>query len=176
MARPVSGSPHTSLRLLLALPWVVILIILGTLWWSMSHVQEVSNHQERCEANLTQIYKAVELYSLEHDTLPTLAFYPESPQRGPDSLIHVLRGYGLNPEHALCPASPDPVQWNGLSYVWNPSLNGKRFADLPDPIWMVVDIQAVSEEVPPPHFGSYLVLYSDGSILETQEPPPVLRR
>ena len=175
MEHPVSPSRHASMRLLLALPWILILVIIGVLWWSMSHVQKASGHKERCEANLTQIYKAVELYALENNTLPSLAFFPESAQRGPDSLIHVLRGYGLDPEHALCPAAPDPVHWKGLSYVWNPSLNGKRFADLPDPIWMVVDIQAISGEVSPPHLGSYLILYTDGSIRETSEPPPMLR-
>ena len=175
MELPVSKTPRPSLRLLLALPWVLTLAILTILWWSMTHVQKVSDHKEHCRSNLTQIYKAVELFALENDTLPSLAFYPESVERGSDSLIHALRGYGLDPIYAICPVSPDPVYWKGLSYVWNPSLNGKRFEDILDPIWMIVDIQAISDEVPPPHFGSYLVLYSDGSIVETQE-PPVLRR
>ena len=164
------------MRLFLFAPWLLIIAIVGLLWWSITHVQEAAHHKGTCQMNLIQIYKAVELYTIEHKTLPSLAFYPDSPQRGTDSMIRVLRNYGLDPACTVCPATPDPVRWTGLSYVWNPSLNGKRFEDFQDPVWMVVDIQAVSTEVPAPHLGTYLVLYSDGTILETQEPPAVLRR
>ena len=111
----------------------------------------------------------------ERGALPDLAFYPESPQRGTDSLIRVLRKFGLE-DNGVCPSSPEAVAWTGLSYVWNPTLSGKRLEEIQEPVWMVVDIHAVSADVPAPHLGAYLVLYSDGSILETQDPPAVLRK
>ena len=164
-----------ALRILLWIPWVIIALLCGILWWSLRQARAEVGHRLECRANLTQVYKALELYSLERGTLPNLAFYPESPQRGGDSLVKILRKFGLD-HHAICPSAPDAVAWTGLTYVWNPMLNGKRFEEIQEPVWIVVDIQAVSTEVPPPHLGAYLVLYSDGSILETQDPPAVLRK
>ena len=43
------------------------------------------------------------------------------------------------------------------------------------PVAGLVEVQAVSDSVPAPHFGHYNILYTDGRVESSAQPPPELR-
>jgi hypothetical protein len=124
----------------------------------------------QCEANLLAIYRALELYEMERGSLPNLAYYPDMPMEDADSLRIVLEPYGLSPECCVCPQSKPILRAAGLTYIWNVQLNGKRIPRGTNAVWMLVNIEALTDDVPAPHFGRYNVLYSDGVVRRVRDP------
>lgn len=121
-------------------------------------------HSFECQAHLRSLYHALELYEMERGALPKLAFFPDIPQEDTDSLRVVLEAFGAGGSACLCPSAPPNLQELGLTYVWNVRLNGRKIPRGQAREWMLVDIQALSTDVPAPHLGRYHVLYSDGTV------------
>jgi hypothetical protein len=128
--------------------------------------------QQACAKNLQQIRRSLELYEIDRGTLPRLAFYPDDAKQDQDSLRVVLEPYGADATVCQCPTLPDVLSDLGLTYVWNVRLNGKKTPK--EPTWMLVEIAALSQDVPAPHMGQYNVLYTDGKIRRVKNPLQVL--
>ncbi|MGM0493596.1 MAG: H-X9-DG-CTERM domain-containing protein, partial [Armatimonadota bacterium] len=66
----------------------------------------------------------------------------------------------------ICPASPQAIQQRGISYVYNDRLGGKVPDQIPNPAgtWLMMDINVVSDQVPPAHNGGCNVLFVDGHV------------
>jgi prepilin-type processing-associated H-X9-DG protein len=117
-----------------------------------------------CADHLRRIYHAMEMYETDRGTLPHLAFFPDNPEEDPDSLRTVLESYGVDGNVAACPAVADVLAELGLTYVWNTELNGRKLPGEGQRTWMLVDLNALSPDVPAPHMGRYNVLYTDGKV------------
>ncbi len=131
--------------------------------------------RKHCAANLRAIYAALEMHEIERGTLPRLAFYPDDPKQDGDSPLVVLRPYRAGTDVYVCPSAPSSLAAAGLTYVWNVRLNGKKLRGPGPPEWMLVEMNALSDAVPPPHLGRYNILYTDGRVVASKEPPPDLR-
>ena len=142
--------------------------------FALGYVNREMAAARACEQNLRSLYAAFELYELDKGRIPTLAFYPTSPSDGKDSLMVVLRPYGVRPEFCVCPKSPTIVKINGLSYIWNVALNNLPLPDKEGTVWMLMEIQALSEKIPGPHLNGYQILYTDGHIERSRTIPPGL--
>ncbi|MBN1269532.1 MAG: hypothetical protein JXB04_08095, partial [Kiritimatiellae bacterium] len=99
---------------------------------------------------------------------------PEDARQDHESLRVLIEREGVSGEICVCPSSPALVREAGLSYVWNGRLNGQKLAGRSRPEWMLIEIHALSDQVPTPHGGGYHVLYTDGSVARVSEPPPDL--
>lgn len=155
--------------------WLVVLGLVAGLAGIVLHVAAQKMAQRHCKANLLRIYTALEMYEIDHGTLPRLAFYPDDPKQDRDSLLSVLQPYGAEPETYVCPASPPCHRETGLTYLWNVQLNGKKLRTPGPPTWMLVELNALSDQVPPSHRGRYNILYTDGQVRRSRTPPGDLR-
>lgn len=176
IGRKVAPRPHGRRAGFVAVRWLTALglvAVVGAGAWAWARCRE---HARTCEARLHELYAFFELYELQHGVLPTLAFYPNEPRRDGRSLRVLVEQEGLNGEVCVCPAAPRLLREAGLTYLWNPALNGRRLADQPEPRWMLVEVHALSDEVPRPHFGSYHVLFTDGRVVRCRQPPSDLPR
>lgn len=153
---------YTPVLLLLA----VIVAVVGIVW-----LRGERSAEQRCEENLYDIYAALELYEIEYGSLPTLAFYPDEPLKDDTGLRVFLERQGLPGSVCICPSSTETIKESGLSYLWNIELNGQNLGQPGDPAWILVEINALSEQVPPPHRGYYHILYTDGSVQRSKTPP-----
>lgn len=124
----------------------------------------------QCADNLNRIYQALEVFEMERGSLPRLAFYPDEPMTDPDSIRVVLEEYGVDNAVWVCPASHPKIANLGLSYIWNTRLNGANLRSFTERQWMLIEINALSEDVPAPHFGFYNVLYTDGKVERIDDP------
>ncbi len=129
----------------------------------------------RCADNLRRVYSALELYEIDRGTLPRLALFPDDPKQDNDSLLVALRPFGAEGSVCVCPSLPANHRALGLTYVWNVLLNGKKMKGAGAPSWMLVEVNALSDNVPPPHSGGYNVLYTDGTVQRSKTPPAGLQ-
>lgn len=143
---------------------------------SVVHYKHARENAAAASANLRQIYSALELHEIDKGRLPRLAFFPDNPLVDPDSLLVVLKRYGVNETMCRCPGAPASLQNLGLNYVWNVGLNGKQILEPGTRTWMLVNIHALSLKVPPPHLGNYSILYTDGTVEFSPVPPQEIVR
>jgi hypothetical protein len=148
---------------------VLITVLLGAVGVIYYILYQVSL-QKDCTDNLIRIYSAMEMYEIDRGALPRLAFFPDDPKQDSDSLRVALEAYGADAKACLCPTAPDSQTELGLAYVWNVKLNGRKMARDSDPEWMLVEISALSADVPAPHLGQYNVLYTDGKVRRVKYP------
>lgn len=127
-----------------------------------------------CEENLLSIYDKLREYSLDHGSLPAISFFPDDVYTDPDSLYTVLVPYGILAEECVCPALARHLGDLGITYVWNARLSGIRWEELGPGAWLLVEINALSRNLPPPHGGHYHILYADGRVESSIYPPPGL--
>ena len=125
---------------------------------------------QQCEGRLGQIHRALELYEIERGTLPALAFYPDDPREGADSLRGALEHYGVEYETCICPAEAQVIRDAGQTFLWNAALSGRKMPRGGTSVWMLVEISALTADVPAPHWGGYHVLYSDGQVRTVRDP------
>lgn len=128
----------------------------------------------QCEARLRGLYTALEQYEIDRGLLPHLALFPDDPKQDSNSLLAALASYIASPELYICPATPQICRDTGLSYIWNVKLNGRKLREDREPLWMLTEINALSQEVPAPHGRCYHILYTDGTIRHSKQPPPGL--
>lgn len=125
----------------------------------------------QCVQHLRHIYLALEMYELDHGSLPHMAFFPDDAWLSADSMLVVLDPYGVTGNTGMCPSAHDTVQTYGLSYIWNANLNGKTLHELDANTWLVTELNALSDQVRAPHLGRYTTLYADGRILRSRRKP-----
>ena len=153
------------------LPWLFILLMLSSLFWLLNRIGLGRMQTTACQQNLRAVYKALQLYELENGKLPVLPLFPEDVRADADSILNVLGAFGLEESMLLCPSAPRSVREHGIGYLWNPAVNGASLQDRAEATWLLVDIQALDDQLPGPHFGNYLILYTDGNIDQLQLPP-----
>ena len=157
------------------LPWLFIFLMLGSLLWLLNRVNQGMQHTDQCRGHLERIYTALRSYEQEHGRLPALEFYPVDPTEQEETLYSLLLDKtDFNPEWLLCPGSPSLLAEQGTTYLWNTELNQSSLSDRDQITWVLVDIQALDEGLPGPHFGKVHILYSDGRVEISQDPPPGL--
>jgi hypothetical protein len=144
----------------------VLLLAVATLYYVLYQM----SMQQSCGKNLLQIHRALQLYEIDRGTLPRLAFFPDDAKQDADSMRVVLEPYGADGTTCECPSLPGVLGELGLTYVWNVRLNGKKTPRDDQPTWMLVEICALSSDVPAPHMGQYNVLYSDGKVRRVKNP------
>lgn len=127
-----------------------------------------------CEENLASIYSRLKAFGEDRGNLPALSLFPNDVYTDPDSLYIVLAPYGLHADECVCPALQRHLGDLGIAYIWNVKLNGRAWDELGPGAWMLVEINALSRNVPPPHRGHYHILYADGRVERTPYPPPGL--
>ena len=154
---------------------LVILTALVAVAAGAYHLVYQSRLSRQCASNLRKIYSALETYEIDRGSLPRMAFYPDDPKQDNDSLIATLQPYGAGGAMYICPATPEMLRTTGLTYAWNVQLNGKKLRAPGAPSWMLIELNALSDNVPAPHLGNYNVLYSDGRVQPAREPPAGLR-
>jgi len=157
-------SGHALFRLFLLT--VVIFLVVGGIY----HVLIQVSMTIKCSDQLTRIYQALELFEMDRGSLPRLAFYADDPITDPDSIRVVLEEYGVDPGVWVCPSSHASISALGLSYIWNVRLNGANLRSLNERQWMLIEINALSTDVPAPHFRYYNVLYTDGTVERIRDP------
>ncbi len=153
--------------------WTQILLLLATLTLlvlALLHLLVQMRRTAGCADNLKSIYRALELHEMERGVLPTLAYFPDHPIEDSDSLRVVLEPYGIAAHRCICPQARTVQREEGLTYIWNVSLNGQRIPRGDEKTWMLVDMNALTEDVPAPHLGRYNVLYSDGTVQRLRKP------
>lgn len=155
----------TKLLAKLAMLLAVAAAVLLTLFVILESVRDSFD----CESNLKAIYAALELYEQDRGSLPRLAFFPDDPMEDESSLRVVLEPYGAVGRICVCPAAPRSLAALGLTYVWNVRLNGRKMPR-EERVWVLVEMSAVSADVPAPHLGRYNVLYSDGVVERVKNP------
>jgi hypothetical protein len=155
---------------------VLLLFVLFTAVGAGTHFYVQQKKLARqCFEHLHRIYAALEMHEIERGTLPNLAFFPDDPKQDPDSLVTALAPYESAPEMFVCPTAPPSHAELGLTYVWNIRMNSKKLQQSNPPEWVLVEINALSADVPASHLGKYHILYSDGTVQASSEPPPGLR-
>lgn len=154
---------------------LVVLFLLACLAGVTWHISRQVFMRKQCKRNLYAIYNALELYEIDRGTLPRLAFFPDQPRTDRDSPLVVLRPYCSDPSVFVCPAAPVHYRENGLTYIWNVNLNGRKMRGIGPPTWIMTELQALSDSVPAPHLGIYNVLYTDGHVSKMKSPPEGLR-
>jgi len=124
--------------------------------------------QADCQEQLRRLAQAIQMYtSLSADMLPD-----------PDHWVDQIRPYLGNPADLHCPADPTP----GVSYAMNRNLAGKTRAEVGNPALTpllyestlhTVNPADTGETWPTPavHADGNLVLYLDGSVRPSQQPP-----
>jgi hypothetical protein len=153
---------------------LVLIMGFGLLLTMFYVVRNVSG-QDRCTENLKQIYGALELHEIDKGQLPSLAFYPADPAVDDDSMCVVLQKFGLDRDVFICPSSSKRLKETGLTYLWNPNLNGRQLFSNEQPVWMVVEIHVLSDKIGTPHMGHFHILYTDGEIEHTDHIPAGVR-
>lgn len=163
MKRPKSGASF--------LPWLFILLMVGSLIWLLNRLNRQLEYAERCEEQLLTIYDILTVYEQQHGRLPDLELFPEDPEENEQSLLHILGQFENAPHLAVCPAAHNVLREHGLSYLWNTALNQSSLINRKESTWVLVDIQALDDQMSGPHFGSYHILYTDGRVERSPSPP-----
>ncbi len=154
---------------------IFLVLVFGLALGVIYHVLGRIKLDKVCEANLTKIYRALDLYEADRGKLPPLAFYPDEPMDDAASLRVALASYGVEADACICPCHPRILKETGLTYIWNATLSDKPIPRSGEPVWMVVDMTALSGEVPSPHYGGYRALFSDGVVRTVRDPLRSLR-
>ena len=123
-------------------------------------------HRTACQQHLKQIGLALQMRTMVGDPLPRAWFYPPDPphqNRAKFHLANILAAEGVPRSMFICPSAPQQIQKRGICYVYNDVLGGKDPDGLSNPsrTWLLMDINVVSDQVPPAHNGGCNVLFAD---------------
>ncbi|MFH0840130.1 MAG: hypothetical protein V1883_03845 [Candidatus Omnitrophota bacterium] len=124
-----------------------------------------------CISNLRNIYMATQMYEMDFERLPDAKFYPEYPKEDPKSITNILGNYVDDKKVFICPSMPLEIASKSLTYIWNDNYNNKLIDSIPNKSfsWLMTDMTAVDSEIPPPHQGSYNVVFLDGHVKSVKE-------
>lgn len=151
--------------------WLLIVLMVVSIFVAFRVLNRRLVDTRECRARLQRIYAALELYEFNEGRLPELAFYPTGPLTSAESLVTALSRYGLRPSDCVCPASGHAIRESGLSYLWNPNLNQHALGASAQPVWMLVEVEAINPQLAPPHLSGYHILYSDGTVKSAKAIP-----
>lgn len=151
-------------------PLVVLFALTAIIGGLFLVLSTKSDAQKECEENLQRIYRVLAFYEAKNDALPLLAYFPDDPQNDADSLYVIMESYSMDARICVCPAVHSTLRNQGLTYIWNTQLSGVPLPDDGPPQWMLVEMTAISGEVPAPHLRSYNVLYTDGTVKRVKDP------
>lgn len=154
--------------------WLLIFMMIASVLGLLNRLTTQVQQADRSRDQLKQVHHILMLYEREHGHFPTLDFFPEEPFRDSESILQVLRPYGLDPAWLISPSAPNVLREHGISFLWNTALNRRSLDSLIEPVWMLVDIQALDDRLPGPHFRSYHILYTDGRVVRSPSPPHTL--
>jgi len=153
--------------------------------------------QEVCASNLKQLGLAIFMFAEDNDgRLPVAWFYPwKDPNKDKYSIKVLLWPYVKNQSLFLCPSAPEEINKRGLSYVWNDTINALLIDQIQNPsqTWLMADMNGVCPTaallvaqdpkmtkqrkamlaVPPAHLEGYNILYADGHVKWSKEPPQI---
>jgi hypothetical protein len=142
-------------------------------------------HETEMRVYMSQIYTALRMYSDDNDgRLPTADLYPDirkDPQacvRSGRSIRRILQGYAGDPKIWVAHHAPERFKKAGLTYVWNPALNGKTIESLPGRTWLLMDMNGAGYAIPdliPRNQNGYLVLWTDGQVKLERTPPVIVK-
>jgi len=164
------------LRRFMWLPWIVVIGLVIALSVFSIWVSEGLKDRAACLEQLGEIYRGLEQYDQTYGQLPSLAFYPTNPKTDEKSICVALQPFGTYEELFVCPHSAPRIQKEqGLSYLWNVALNGKPLRNFGADTWMLIEIEAMSGDIVPPHFRRYNVLYANGEVRHVRSVPPGIR-
>lgn len=125
-------------------------------------------HRTTCQQHLRQIGMAIQMMTMAGEPLPRAWFYPPDnhPNRNKYHLALIMAQQGVPAEMFICPSAPQAIQQRGICYIYNDLLGGKEIDELPNPAatWMLMDLNVVSDAVPPAHTGGCNVLFVDGHV------------
>lgn len=138
--------------------------IVGIIPISVYLVAMKSAKGAECLSNLKNIYIGLQLYESDFEKMPDAKFYPESATTDPRSIINILGRYVDDPRVYICPSMPDELKKRSLTYIWNDSYNNNFLDTLRNKSssWVMTDMTIVDIKIPPPHQGSFNVLFLDG--------------
>ncbi|WFB37248.1 hypothetical protein P3T73_05675 [Kiritimatiellota bacterium B12222] len=154
------------------LPWLFILLMVGSLIWLLNRLTTGLQHADTCTEHLLQVYDYLKLYERDNGRLPVLELYPEDLEGNPESILNRLSELpDFDPEWLICPASAEILRAHGTTYLWNIALNQSSLTHRQEITWVLVDIQALDDRTPGPHFGAYHILYTDGRVERSSSPP-----
>ncbi len=125
-------------------------------------------HRTTCQQHLHQIGLAIQMRTMMDEPLPRAWFYPPDPphpNRMTYHLAHVMAGE-VPASMFICPSAPSAIQRRGICYVYNSNVGGKSIDEIPNPsqTWLMMDVNVVSDQVPPAHNGGCNVLFVDGHV------------
>ena len=143
---------------------LIVASLVGAIPVSVYMAAEKEARAVDCISNLRNIYVALQLYESDYERLPNIKFYPENPESDPNSLNNVLGRYIDDKKAFLCPSMPLEIQKKKLTYIWNDSYNNS-FSDIVESKgtkWLVTEMTVADSKIPPPHNGSFNVLFLDG--------------
>lgn len=157
------------------LPWLFIFLMISSLLWLLNRLNREIQNAETCKERLERVFEALQQYEREYGRLPALELYPVNPEESDETLMNLLAEQpGFQPEWLVCPSAPEVLREQGITYLWNTGLNQSSLSDREFITWVLVDMQALDDGLPGPHFGKVHILYSDGRVEESSAPPPNL--
>ncbi len=132
---------------------------------------------------MKQIHLAITMAADDNDgRLPSAVMYPDiraNPQAvrsDPRSIVKIM-GNMVPANMWVAPRAPQVFQQAGLTYIWNPALNGQLVDQVNPRTWMLMDMNGAAYAIPdlvPRSPGGYLVLYADGSVKYEMQPPQLV--
>jgi len=124
-------------------------------------------HRTACQQHLRQIGMAMQMRAMTDEPLPRAWFYPPDPPHPARDRYHLARIMTeVPPQMFICPSAPTAIQQRGICYVYNDRVGGKLLDEIPNAAqtWLLMDINVVSDQVPPAHNGGCNVLFVDGHV------------
>lgn len=132
----------------------------------------------QCKRNLQQIGQAIIMYEMGQGHYPDAKFFPEKPAKDPKSIMQIMKnaGAGLPKTMWICPAAPTQLSQKQLTFVYNDTFAGRTALREPSRAWLLIEVNCVSNKVPPPHPGGYNILFADGHVVTTRQLPTAITR
>ena len=124
--------------------------------------------ETECKHNLRQIGQMINAFYLENGYYPKAAFYPKNPNGGEDSIKSIIGG---PKPFWVCPSLPDKLQKKGLTFVYNDAIAGKSSVNNPHKKWVLIEVNCVHKNSPPPHPGGFNILFADGHVISSKRLP-----
>ncbi|MHB8995272.1 MAG: prepilin-type N-terminal cleavage/methylation domain-containing protein [Armatimonadota bacterium] len=132
--------------------------------------QNVTNkaHQVTCYNQLRQLGLSFMMMAHMDEPLPQAWFYPPDnhPAREQYNIVNIMARQRVPKQFFICPSAPEELKARGCCYLYNDRLSNRNLdsIDRPGETWLMMDVNAVTSEVPPAHNEGCNVLFCDGHV------------